>query len=79
MSALICAKVHGRWYADTQRTMGEKPPESDGPEWVKSVLEHTTLRSYTELTSALLNTLPMVTADYLQIWQQGGWRTICLD
>jgi hypothetical protein len=74
--ALICVKVDTDWFTCHQAFDGDKAPRVAGPELIANVYVRTVYRS---LLKALEAELPKDHYNYLQIWQQGSWRTICLD
>lgn len=85
--ALVCVKVEEKWYATHQAFNGTKREvEYDGPlykEWLEStyfeVDGEPSHREYSSLRRALEMELPKDHYEYLHIWQQGKWNTICMN
>lgn len=86
--ALVCVKVEEKWYATHQAFNGMKREVAyDGPEykeWLDSVNDpeadgEPSYREYPNLRRALETELPKDHYEYLHIWQQGKWSTICMN
>lgn len=81
MSALVCIKVDLRWKVYEKHYAMDKAPELDGPADLKECRaeDMVPIKGFGRLQTALTVELCAQHYDYLHIWQQGKWSTICMN
>ena len=81
MSALVCIKVNTRWKVYEKHYEMEAAPKLDGPDELEECRAENTvpIKGFRRLQTALTVEVGARNYDYLHIWQQGKWRTICMN